>query len=65
MGERKPESTLLPIQGIFNLTHHIDMVLEQLAFVDVVCHAQQWKSKLAEVMASGNESLTFRLEVQL
>ena len=44
-----PEHALLPTQRIFNLPHHIGMVWEGLAFD--VSYAQQWKSKLAEVMA--------------
>ena len=34
--DRKPEPTLLLTQGISNLTHHIDVAWEQLAFDDVV-----------------------------
>ena len=33
--DRKPELTLLSTRGIFNLPHHIYMVLEQSAFNDV------------------------------
>ena len=36
MRRRKPEPTLLPTERIFNLPHHIDMVREERAFVDVV-----------------------------
>ena len=58
---RKPEPTLLPAQGIVNLTHGIDMVWEQLVFDDAVSYTQWWKSKLAEFMAWGIKSPTFRL----
>ena len=34
MRRRKPEPTLLTIQGIFNLTHNIGIVWEELAFDD-------------------------------
>ena len=40
MRRRKPKHTLLPIQGIFNLPHHIVMAWEELAFDDVVSYAQ-------------------------
>ena len=36
MRRRKPESTRLPSKAIFNLPHHIGMVLEKLAFCDTV-----------------------------
>ena len=36
MWRRKPEPTLFPTQGIFNLPHHIDMVWKELAFDDAV-----------------------------
>ena len=62
--ERKPEPPLLPTQVIFNIPHNTDMVGEQLAFDDAVSYTQQWKSKLAEVMAWGIELLNFRLGVQ-
>ena len=62
---RKPKRTLLQTQGIFNLPHHIYMVWEQMAFDDAVRYTQQWKSKLAEVMAWGLEPLTFKLGVRL
>ena len=35
------DPTLLPTQGIFNLRHHISMVLEELPFDDVVSYTQQ------------------------
>ena len=53
MRNRKPEPTLLPTWGIFNLPDHIDMVWEKLAFDDVISYPQWLKSKLAEVMAWG------------
>ena len=40
MRRRKFEPTPLPIQGIFNLPHHIGMVWVELAFVDIVCYSQ-------------------------
>ena len=40
MSMRKPECALLPTQGIFNLSHHIGMVWEQLAFDYAVSYAQ-------------------------
>ena len=36
MRMRMPKPTLLTTQGIFNLSHHIGMVREQLAFDDIV-----------------------------
>ena len=62
---RKPEPTLLPTWGLFNLPDHIDMAWEQLAFDDTVSYTQQWKSKLAKLMAWGIEPLTIRLGVRL
>ena len=41
------------------------MVCKQLAFDDMVSYAQQWKSKFAEMMASGIEPPTFRLRLRL
>ena len=41
MRRKKPEPTLLPTKGIFNLPHHIGMVGEELAFDDTVCYTQQ------------------------
>ena len=43
---RKLELTVLPIQGIFNLPHHICMVWEELAFDDAVklYKARKWIS---------------------
>ena len=38
--KRKPESSILSIQGIFNLLHHIGTVWEKLAFDDAVNYAQ-------------------------
>ena len=38
---RKPKSTLLATQGIFNLPHHVGTVLEELAFDDAVSYTQQ------------------------
>ena len=65
MRRRKPEPTSLPTQGIFNLPHPIDMIWEELAFNDAVSCTQQWKSKLAEVMACVIEPPIFRLGVRL
>ena len=47
MKRRKPEPTLLPTQGIFNLAHHIGMVpiREELAFADAVNY-RQWGNGL-------------------
>ena len=39
MRRRNPEHTLLQIQGIFNLSHHIGIVWEKLAFDDSVSYA--------------------------
>ena len=39
MRRRKPDPTLLPTEGIFNLPHHIDMVCEEQAFDDAVSYA--------------------------
>ena len=41
MHRRKPEPTLFLTQGIFNLPHHIGIVLEELAFDDAVGYTQQ------------------------
>ena len=38
---RKPEPTLLPTQGTFNLPHHLGMVWEELAFDAAVSYTQQ------------------------
>ena len=38
---RKPEPTLLPTQGIFNLPHHVGMVWEELAPDDAVSYTQK------------------------
>ena len=38
---KKPEPTLLPTQGIFNLPNYIDMVWEELAFDDAVSYTQR------------------------
>ena len=40
MRRRKPEPTLLPTQGVFNLTHHTGMVCEELAFDDTASYTQ-------------------------
>ena len=37
---RKPGSTLLPMQGTFNLPHHIGIVWEEPAFDDAVSYTQ-------------------------
>ena len=39
--KRKPASTLLLTQGSFNLSHHVGMVCEELAFDDAVSYTQQ------------------------
>ena len=39
--KEKPKPTLLLTQGIFNLPHHIGMVLEELTFDDAVSYTQQ------------------------
>ena len=55
MRRRKPEPTLLPTQGTFNLPHHIGMVCEELVFGDAVhsgemdcsttnCYSSDWAS---------------------
>ena len=41
MRKTKPEPTLLPTQGIFNLPHHIGMVEKELAFDDHVSYTQR------------------------
>ena len=41
MRRRKPEPTLLPTQGIFNLPHHIGMVCEELPFDAAVSYTQR------------------------
>ena len=41
MRRRKPKPTHLPTQGIFNLSHHIDMAYEELAFDGTVYYTQQ------------------------
>ena len=41
MRKRKPESTLLSTQGIFNLPHHIGIVWEELAFDDALSYTQR------------------------
>ena len=38
---RKPDPTLLLINWIFNLPHHIGMVREELAFDDALSYSQQ------------------------
>ena len=48
-----------------NLTHHIGIVWEKLAFDHTVTYAQRWKSKLAEMMAWVIKPLTFRWEARL
>ena len=40
MSRRKPESTLLPTEGLFNLPHHIGMVWEELAFDNTISFTQ-------------------------
>ena len=41
MRRRKPEPTLLLTEAIFNLQHHIDMILEELAFDDAISCTQR------------------------
>ena len=48
---RRPEPTILLNKGIFNLPPYIGIVWEELAIANAVGFTQQWKSKLAEVMA--------------
>ena len=38
MRRRKPEPTLFPTQGIFNVPHHVGMVWEERAFDDAVSY---------------------------
>ena len=38
MRRRKPEPTLIPTQGTFNVPHHIDMGWEELAFDNAVSY---------------------------
>ena len=59
--EIKPEATLLPIQGIFNLPLHIDMVWKQLAFDDAVSYAQQWKIQIGRVDGMGNRNADLQI----
>ena len=40
MRPRKPEPTVLLTHGIFNLSHHIGMDLQELAFEDFVSYTQ-------------------------
>ena len=43
MRRGKPESTLLPTLGIYNLPHRIGMVWEELAFDKAVSYTQRGK----------------------
>ena len=51
MRRRKPEHTILPTQGIFNLPPHIGMVLEELAFDNAVSYTQRGNGAQLNVMA--------------
>ena len=53
MRRRKPKSTILSTQAIFNLPHHIGMVCEKLVFDDAVSFTQQgkWIAAQLNVMA--------------
>ena len=44
MRRRKPNPTLLPTQGIFNLPHYVGMVWEELVFYDAVSYTQRGNS---------------------
>ena len=44
---RKPEPTILSMQGIFNLPHH--MIWEEVAFDDAVSYTQQGKWLVAQL----------------
>ena len=50
---RKPEPTLLSIQGIINLLHNIGIVKERVAFDDAVWYTQwgEWIAAQLNVMA--------------
>ena len=53
MRRRKPELTLLPTQGIFNLAHHIGMVWEELASEKTKLYtAGKWSAAQLNVMAA-------------
>ena len=52
--KKAPSLHFSPTQGIFNLWYHVGMVWEELTFEAALNYTQQWKSKLAEVMAWGN-----------
>ena len=45
---RKPERTLLPTEGIFNLPHHVGLVWEELAFDDTVIHSREMDCSIAK-----------------
>ena len=54
MRRRKPELTLFPIDGIFDLPHHIGLVIwEELAFDNAVSNTQwgKWIAEQLNVMA--------------
>ena len=41
MRRSKPEPALLQTQGIFNVSHHIDMVWAEVAFDDAVSYTRR------------------------
>ena len=53
MGRRKPKPILLTTQGICNLTPHIGIVREELAFDDAVIYTQwgKWIAAQLNVIA--------------
>ena len=53
MKRRKPKPSLLPTQEIFNLSHQIDMVREELAVDDAVSYyiAGKWIAAQLNVIA--------------
>ena len=46
---RKPKSTRVPTQGIFNCSHNIGMVWVELDFDDAVSYTQLWGSGLQHI----------------
>ena len=51
-GKRKPKATDLQTQVIFDLPHHIDMVLEELAFNDTKLYTVvKWIAAHLNIMA--------------
>ena len=59
----KTEHTVCPTPWFFNLSPHIGMISEELAFADAGSYTEQWKSKFAEVMAWQIKPPNFRLAV--